>query len=102
MLKVNRHAMPEQPADVRRHNFEEVALGYDEATAIEEAKRCLNCPKPRCVEGCPVNIYIPKFVHAVSEGDFASAIKILLSVAGSAPRKSSAKAAAYWASKGNR
>ena len=56
MLKVNRHAMPEQPADVRRHNFEEVALGYDEATAIEEAKRCLNCPKPRCVEGCPVNI----------------------------------------------
>lgn len=77
MLKVNRHAMPEQPADVRRHNFEEVALGYDEATAIEEAKRCLNCPKPRCVEGCPVNIYIPKFVHAVSEGDFASAIKII-------------------------
>ena len=77
MLKVNRHAMPEQPADVRRHNFEEVALGYDEATAIEEAKRCLHCPKPRCVEGCPVNIYIPKFVHAVSEGDFASAIKII-------------------------
>ena len=77
MLKVNRHAMPEQPADVRRHNFEEVALGYDEATAIEEAKRCLNCPKPRCVEGCPVNIYIPKFVHAVSEGDFASAIKLI-------------------------
>lgn len=77
MLKVNRHAMPEQPADVRRHNFEEVALGYDEATAIEEAKRCLNCPKPRCVEGCPVNIYIPKFVHAVSEGDFASAIRII-------------------------
>ena len=77
MLKVNRHAMPEQSAEIRRRNFEEVALGYDEATAIEEAKRCLNCPKPRCVEGCPVNIYIPKFVHAVSEGDFASAIKII-------------------------
>lgn len=77
MLKVNRQAMPEQPAEIRRRNFEEVALGYDEATAIEEAKRCLNCPKPRCVEGCPVNIYIPKFVHAVSEGDFASAIKII-------------------------
>ena len=69
--------MPEQPAEIRRRNFEEVALGYDEATAIEEAKRCLNCPKPRCVEGCPVNIYIPKFVHAVSKGDFASAIKII-------------------------
>jgi glutamate synthase (NADPH/NADH) small chain len=69
--------MPEQPAEIRRRNFEEVALGYDEATAIEEAKRCLNCPKPRCVGGCPVNIYIPKFVHAVSEGDFASAIKII-------------------------
>ena len=69
--------MPEQPAEIRRRNFEEVALGYDEATAIEEAKRCLNCPKPRCVGGCPVNIYIPKFIHAVSEGDFASAIKII-------------------------
>ena len=75
--KISRHAMPEQPAEVRRRNFEEVALGYDEATAIEEAKRCLNCPKPRCVGGCPVNIYIPKFIHAVSEGDFASAIKII-------------------------
>ena len=69
--------MPEQPAEIRRRNFEEVALGYDEATAVEEAKRCLNCPKPRCVGGCPVNIYIPKFIHAVSEGDFASAIKII-------------------------
>lgn len=77
MLKVNRHAMPEQPAEVRRHNFYEVALGYDEATAIEEAKRCLNCPKPRCVEGCPVNITIPQFIHAVAEGDFASAIQII-------------------------
>ena len=75
--KISRHAMPEQPAEVRRRNFEEVALGYEEATAIEEAKRCLNCPKPRCVGGCPVNIYIPKFIHAVSEGDFASAIKII-------------------------
>ena len=77
MLKVNRHAMPEQPAEVRRHNFYEVALGYEEATAIEEAKRCLNCPKPRCVEGCPVNITIPKFIHAVAEGDFAAAIQII-------------------------
>ena len=69
--------MPEQPADVRRHNFEEVALGYGEDTAVEEAQRCLNCPKPRCVAGCPVNIYIPKFIHAVAERDFASAIRII-------------------------
>ena len=47
--KVNRHAMPEQPAEIRRRNFEEVALGYDEATAIEEAKRCL--PELMNVEG---------------------------------------------------
>ena len=50
-----RNPMPEQPADIRNKNFEEVALGYDMATAIDEAQRCLNCPKPRCVEGCPVN-----------------------------------------------
>ena len=77
MLKVKRHAMPEQPADVRRHNFLEVALGYDEATAVQEAKRCSQCPKPRCVEGCPVNITIPHFIHAVAEGDFATAIHII-------------------------
>lgn len=72
-----RNAMPEQPADVRNKNFEEVALGYDEKTAIDEAQRCLNCPKPRCVAGCPVNVYIPQFIHAVAEGNFAEAITIL-------------------------
>ena len=77
MLKVNRHVMPEQPAEVRRHNFEEVALGFDEDTAVEEAQRCLNCPKPRCVGGCPVNIYIPRFIHAVAERDFQEAIRII-------------------------
>ena len=45
-----RNPMPEQPADIRNKNFEEVALGYDMATAIDEAQRCLNCPKPRCVD----------------------------------------------------
>lgn len=69
--------MPEQPAEVRRHNFEEVALGFDEDTAVEEAQRCLNCPKPRCVGGCPVNIYIPRFIHAVAERDFQEAIRII-------------------------
>lgn len=72
-----RNAMPEQPADVRNKNFEEVALGYTEDMAVDEAQRCLNCPKPRCVAGCPVNVEIPAFIHAVAERDFAEAIKIL-------------------------
>ena len=72
-----RNAMPEQPADIRNKNFEEVALGYTKEMAIDEAQRCLNCPKPRCVEGCPVNVEIPKFIKAVSEENFAEAINIL-------------------------
>jgi glutamate synthase (NADPH/NADH) small chain len=72
-----RNPMPEQPAEVRKHNFDEVATGYTEKTAIDEAQRCLNCPKPMCVTGCPVNVYIPKFIHALSEGKFAEAIAIL-------------------------
>lgn len=72
-----RNAMPEQPADVRNKNFEEVALGYTKEMAVDEAQRCLNCPKPRCVEGCPVNVEIPKFIKAVAEENFAEAIKIL-------------------------
>ena len=72
-----RNAMPEQPADIRNKNFEEVALGYTKEMAIDEAQRCLNCPKPRCVDGCPVNVEIPKFIKAVSEENFAEAIKIL-------------------------
>lgn len=72
-----RNAMPEQPADVRNKNFEEVAMGYTLEMAVDEAQRCLNCPKPRCVSGCPVNVEIPAFIHAVSEQNFAEAIKIL-------------------------
>ena len=72
-----RNAMPEQPADIRNKNFEEVALGYTKEMAVDEAQRCLNCPKPRCVEGCPVNVEIPKFIKAVAEENFSEAIKIL-------------------------
>ena len=72
-----RNAMPEQPADVRNKNFKEVTLGYDEKTAVDEAQRCLNCPKPMCVTGCPVNVFIPQFIHAVAEGKFDEAITIL-------------------------
>lgn len=72
-----RNAMPEQPANVRNKNFKEVALGYTKEMAVDEAQRCLNCPKPRCVMGCPVNVEIPAFIHAVAQEDFAEAIKIL-------------------------
>ena len=54
-----RNPMPEQPADVRNKNFKEVALGYDMKTAVDEAERCLHCPKPLCVTGCPVNVETP-------------------------------------------
>lgn len=72
-----RNAMPEQPAEVRNKNFKEVALGYTKEMAVDEAQRCLNCPNPRCVQGCPVNVEIPAFIHAVASEDFAEAIKIL-------------------------
>lgn len=77
MPVISRHPMPEQPAEVRSGNFKEVALGYDKETAVAEAKRCLNCKKPRCVTGCPVNIYIPEFIHAVAEEKFDEAIRII-------------------------
>lgn len=101
-----RNAMPEQPADVRNKNFQEVALGYTKEMAVDEAQRCLNCPKPRCVGSCPVNIDIPKFIHEVAQENFAEAYKILkqrvpclLSADVSARRKTSARANACWASR---
>ena len=69
--------MPVQNAKVRAHNFEEVALGYDEATAVAEAQRCLNCKNKPCVNGCPVNIDIPSFITKVKEGQFEEAYKII-------------------------
>lgn len=68
-----KHPMPEQAPDVRNKNFEEVALGYTEEMAVAEAKRCLNCKKPLCVQGCPVNVKIPEFIALVAEGKFDEA-----------------------------
>jgi glutamate synthase (NADPH/NADH) small chain len=73
-VKVPRQPMPEQPAEVRRHNFEEVPIGYTPETAMLEAGRCLQCKKPSCVNGCPVEIDIPGFISRIKEGDFAGAI----------------------------
>ncbi|MBQ4124722.1 MAG: NADPH-dependent glutamate synthase, partial [Desulfovibrio sp.] len=75
--KVDRHEMPCQPADVRRRNFKEVALGYDEATALAEAGRCLQCKKPLCVSGCPVNVPIRDFIGALRNGDVNEAYRLL-------------------------
>lgn len=70
----HRTPMPEQDPSVRRRNFSEVALGYKEEDAIKEAARCLQCKKPKCVEGCPVGVPIPEFISAIREGDFKRAI----------------------------
>lgn len=68
-----RNPMPQQDAAQRVKNFCEVALGYDEATAIDEAERCLNCKTKPCVAGCPVNINIPAFIELVKNKDFVGA-----------------------------
>ena len=57
-----RNPMPHQDPAVRSKNFDEVALGYSEETALDEAERCLNCKTKPCVQGCPVNIDIPSFI----------------------------------------
>ena len=67
--------MPKQKPEVRRRNFNEVALGYTEEQAIAEANRCLQCPKPQCVQGCPVEIDIPAFIKFIREGKFDEAVK---------------------------
>jgi glutamate synthase (NADPH/NADH) small chain len=72
-----RQKMPEQKPEVRRTNFSEVPLGYSPETAKVEAARCLQCKKPQCVEGCPVNVNIPGFIAQVAEGKFVEAIKVI-------------------------
>ena len=68
-------SMPKQKPEVRKHNFNEVALGYTEEQAVAEAERCLQCPKPQCVGGCPVEIEIPAFIKLIKEHKFEKAIK---------------------------
>ena len=69
--------MPSQDPNVRNKNFDEVALGYTAEMAVNEAKRCLNCPKKPCQSGCPVGIDIPAFIAKVAEEDFEGAYKVL-------------------------
>ncbi len=73
----NKNPMPVQDAKIRSTNFEEVALGYSEETAVAEAERCINCKNKPCVAACPVNIQIPEFIMKVKERDFEGAYQII-------------------------
>jgi glutamate synthase (NADPH/NADH) small chain len=73
--KIPRQSMPEQKAEVRRRNFDEVPLGYSEETAVKEAQRCLDCKNPSCVKGCPVSIDIPGFIRLIKEQQFTKSIR---------------------------
>ncbi len=75
--KAPRQRMTEQPPMDRIHNFNEVPFGLTDEQAVTEASRCLKCKKPKCVEGCPVNIDIPGFIKAIEEKDFRGAFNVI-------------------------
>ena len=72
-MSMEKLPMPEQDPNIRNKNFKEVALGYTEEMAVEEAQRCLNCKHKPCIGGCPVNVKIPEFIALVAEGKFEEA-----------------------------
>ena len=76
-MKPDKTAMPVQDPGIRITNFDEVALGYTEAMAREEAERCLHCRHRPCVNGCPVNVNIPEFIEKVKEGEYEDAYQII-------------------------
>ena len=76
-MSPKKNPMPTLAPDIRAHSFSEVALGYDEATAIDEAQRCLHCKTMPCVTGCPVNVAIPDFIERIKEGDFEGAYRVI-------------------------
>lgn len=76
-MSLNKNPMPTQDPKLRAKNFLEVATGYSEQAALDEAARCLSCKNMPCVNGCPVNIHIPEFIEKVREGDFEEAYKII-------------------------
>ena len=97
-----RQAMPEQAPEDRCRNFQEVPYGYTPELAMIEAGRCITCKKPKCVEGCPVNVDIPGFIALVQQGKFVEAAQhlkeqnALPAICGRVcPQESSAKASAF-------
>ena len=76
-MSLKKNEMPSQAPDVRNKNFLEVALGYTEEQAVDEANRCLHCKNAPCVGGCPVAIDIPAFIDKVKERDFEGAYQVI-------------------------
>ena len=76
-MSLKKNPMPSQEPEVRAHNFSEVATGYTEEMALDEAMRCLNCKNMPCVSGCPVKIHIPAFIEKIKVGDFEGAYQVI-------------------------
>ncbi len=76
-MSLVKNPMPSQDPLVRAHNFHEVAIGYTEEIALDEAQRCLHCKNMPCVSGCPVNVHIPEFIEKIKEGDFEGAYQVI-------------------------
>lgn len=76
-MQLEKNPMPSQDPEIRKRNFEEVALGYSEETAVNEAMRCLECKNPKCVSGCPVGINIPGFIKKIKERDYDGAYDVI-------------------------
>ena len=74
-MNLKKNPMPSQEPQVRAHNFNEVATGYTEETALDEALRCLSCKNMPCVSGCPVGVKIPSFIDCIKKGEFAKAYR---------------------------
>ena len=76
-MSLKKNEMPSQDPNVRNKNFLEVALGYTEEQALDEAARCLNCKNHPCVGGCPVNVKIPEFIKKITEKDYEGAYQVI-------------------------
>ncbi|MBQ4582181.1 MAG: dihydropyrimidine dehydrogenase, partial [Oscillospiraceae bacterium] len=76
-MRLDKNPMPSQEPEVRNQNFLEVALGYTEEQALDEAARCLNCKNTPCVTGCPVQVNIPAFIKKITEKDYEGAYQVI-------------------------
>ena len=76
-MSLNKTIMPSQEPNIRNKNFDEVALGYKEEMAINEAKRCIQCKNPKCMGGCPIHVHIPEFINYVALGEFEKAYHVI-------------------------